>query len=121
MKPVDLTDMKNRWVIGTSPAVTDPQLQSQVIQLKYNHHPDRHQLKNRETYHAHTHPIEEIYLVTEGWIKLRAGDEDIHLTKNQLLRVPPDVCHMIIDCSTDAVYFTIRAPKSDSNTKVPCM
>lgn len=47
------------------------------------------QLKNSETYHAHTHPIEEIYLVTQGWIKLKAEGEDIHLTENQLLQFHP--------------------------------
>jgi quercetin dioxygenase-like cupin family protein len=43
----------------------------------------------------HTHPIEEAWVVTEGELVVRLGDENVIVPSGSVVRVPPDVPHAV--------------------------
>lgn len=58
--------------------------------------------------HWHTPPIEEYYLVLRGTLKVKVEDSVFVLKPMQLLAVPPNKRHTIIDYSPPLQYFLIR-------------
>jgi quercetin dioxygenase-like cupin family protein len=43
----------------------------------------------------HTHPIEEAWVVTEGQLVIRLGEEAVVVPSGSVVRVPPDVPHAV--------------------------
>jgi quercetin dioxygenase-like cupin family protein len=43
----------------------------------------------------HTHPIEEAWVVTEGELVVRVGEENVVVRSGCVLRVPPNVPHAV--------------------------
>lgn len=115
----NLNEAKNKWVIGTLPAVKEPSFQSKVLQIKYNYKPDKTKFKE-ETYHKHSTPIEECYLCINGALHIEIEGKKFLLKSNEILNVPPNQCHKIIDFSDDVIFFVIRSPISDNSTKITC-
>jgi len=84
----NLNEAKNKWVIGTLPAVKEPSFQSKVLQIKYNYKPDKTKFKE-ETYHKHSTPIEECYLCINGALHIEIEGKKFLLKSNEILNVPP--------------------------------
>ena len=106
---------KSSWIIGTPPAVpSDSAGSSKSLQIAYT---DTHRV---ESFHRHTGEIEECYIVLKGSIRLKVKDSIHTLTEMTMIRVPPKMCHKIIEFSEDAAYLTIRAPLSDESSKYDC-
>jgi mannose-6-phosphate isomerase-like protein (cupin superfamily) len=72
----------------------------------------------RQVEHYHTPPIEEYFLVLQGTLKVKVEDTVIVLKPMQLLTVPPNKRHTIIDYSSPLRYFVFRAPISSGKTKI---
>jgi len=45
----------------------------------------------------HTHPIEEAWVVTEGQLLVRLGEETVVVPSGSVVRVPPDVPHAVVN------------------------
>jgi quercetin dioxygenase-like cupin family protein len=43
----------------------------------------------------HTHPIEEAWVVTDGQLEVRLGDETVVVPAGCVVRVPPEVPHTV--------------------------
>jgi len=118
---LDLSDPQkwNRWVIGTPEAVPrSSPFYSEQLQVRYGKNPEKeHGLKN-EVEHWHTPPIEEYYLVLKGTLKVKIEDTVIDLKPMQILTVPPNKRHRVIDYSFPVEFFVIRAPISSGRTKM---
>jgi mannose-6-phosphate isomerase-like protein (cupin superfamily) len=120
---VDLSDPKNwnRWVIGTPPQVPKSSpFYSEQMQVAYDHfrtqkEKDWHLAKERE--HSHKTPIEERYLVLKGTLTVQVEKEKIILKPMQILCVPPEKSHRVIDYSLPTQIIVIRTPISTNETK----
>lgn len=110
----------NGWLIGGPPDVQSPEHTSDVLLVGHTLKPDQQTRQYQKQYHYHTEPIEEVYLVIKGWIDLNVRGQIYRLEKNQLFKVNPHECHNVRDMSQDVHYLTIRAPKSDSSTRILC-
>ena len=120
---LDLNDPKNRnrWIVGTPNQVPKSSpFYSEQIQIAYVNNPEREWFFNMQKEHLHTPPIEEYYLVLRGTLKVKVEDTVIVLKPMQLLTVPPNKRHTIIDYSSPLQYFLIRNSISGEKTKVEC-
>jgi quercetin dioxygenase-like cupin family protein len=45
----------------------------------------------------HTHPIEEAWVVTEGELTVRVGDQTVVVPSGTVVRVPPEVPHAVVN------------------------
>jgi mannose-6-phosphate isomerase-like protein (cupin superfamily) len=118
---LDLDDPKewNRWVIGTpSDVPKSSPFYSEQIQVAYVNNPKREDFFKMQVEHYHTPPIEEYFLVLRGTLKVKVEDTIIVLKPMQLLAVPPNRRHTILDYSPPLQYFLIRAPISSEKTKI---
>jgi mannose-6-phosphate isomerase-like protein (cupin superfamily) len=108
----------NRWIVGGPPQVSKTSLShSEQIQIAYVNNIQKGIL-NKEPEHYHTKPIEEFYLVIKGTLKLKVENKTITLKPMQILAIPPETSHKIINHSPKLQYFTIRAPFSTEKTKI---
>jgi mannose-6-phosphate isomerase-like protein (cupin superfamily) len=109
----------NRWIVGTPSEVPKSSpFYSEQLQMAYVNNPDRREFLKRQVEHYHIPPIEEYYLVLQGTLKVRVENRVIVLKPMQLLAVPPNKRHTIIDYSSPLQYFVIRAPISSEKTKI---
>lgn len=118
---LDLNDPRkwNHWVIGTPEEVPESSpFHSEQLQIKYNKNPEKEHFLETEEEHWHTSPIEEYYFVLEGTLKVKIENKVFHLEPMQMLPVPPDKRHKVLDFSLPIQYFTIRAPSSSKRTKI---
>ena len=118
---LDLNDQKNwnRWIVGTPDDVPkSSSFYSEQIQIVFVNNPERENFLKIQVEHYHTPPIEEYFLVLQGTLKVKIEDTTITLKPMQLLAVPPNKSHTIIDYSPPLQYFLIRAPISTQKTKV---
>lgn len=118
---LDLNDPKkwNRWIVGTPEDVPKTsRFYSEQIQIAYVNNPEREWFLRMQKEHWHTPPIEEYFLVLQGTLKVKVEDTVIVLKPKQLLAVPPNKSHTIIDYSPPLQYFLIRSPISSEETKV---
>ena len=118
---LDFNDPKNRnrWIVGTPKDVPKSSpFYSEQIQIAYVDTPDREWFFKMQKEHWHTPPIEEYYLVLRGTLKVKVEDTVIVLKPMQLLTVPPNKRHMIIDYSSPLQYFLIRNAIPGEKTKV---
>ena len=115
---LDLKAPKNRhWVIGTPPYVPKSSpFYSEHIQIAYVKNPKKGHFKE-EPEHLHSPPIEEYYLVLQGTLKVKLEDTVISLKPMQILAIPPNKRHKILNHSLPMQFFTIRAPISTEKTK----
>jgi len=60
----------------------------------------------------HTHLVEEAWVVLEGELALRVGDEWLILAKGQVARVPPGVPHAVRVDASEPVRAITAAPWS---------
>jgi len=112
---IKLNENTNKWVLGSRPAAIKL---SNTLQIKYNLNP-KSKLE-KEVWHKHINTIEECYLVLNGEMKIKIEHEIFTLKQREMLHVPPNFCHKIIWCTENLEYLTIRAPPSDSSTKILC-
>src|SRR6266581_3068010 len=49
----------------------------------------------------HTHPIEEVFVVAEGALTLRLGDETVVAEADTVVRIPPGVPHAVVNAAPD--------------------
>jgi mannose-6-phosphate isomerase-like protein (cupin superfamily) len=118
---LNLATEQNRWIIGTPPAVPeDSRLASKVIQVNYQMRPVKEELLKNEKRHSHPEPIEEFYLVLKGTLDVEVEAEVLTVGERQILCVPPDKCHRVIDLSDDTEFFVFRTPISTNETKKEC-
>jgi mannose-6-phosphate isomerase-like protein (cupin superfamily) len=118
---LDLNDQKNwnRWIVGTpDDAPKSSPFYSEQIQIVFVSNPERENFLKIQVEHYHTPPIEEYFLVLQGTLKVEIEDTTITLKPMQLLAIPPNKSHTIIDYSPLLQYFLIRAPISTQKTKV---
>lgn len=118
---LDLSDPEkwNHWVIGTLREVPESSpFHSDQLQIKYNKNPEKEHFLKKEVEHWHTPPIEEYYLVLQGTLNVKVENEIFHIRPMQILSVPPNKRHKVIDFSLPIQYFTIRAPISSRRTKI---
>lgn len=117
---LDLNNLKNqsRWIVGKPPQVpkTSPFYSEQIL-IGYTDNPERGTLLKREVEHYHTSPVEEYYLVLKGTLKVKVEDAIMVLNPMQLLAVPPNKRHKIVDCSPSLQFFCFRAPVFNTTTK----
>src|SRR3954451_25480871 len=45
----------------------------------------------------HTHPVEEAWVVTDGELIVRVGDETVVVPAGSVVRVPPQVPHAVVN------------------------
>jgi mannose-6-phosphate isomerase-like protein (cupin superfamily) len=108
----------NRWIIGGPPQVPkDSSFYSEQIQIAYVKNIQKGIL-TKEPEHYHTSPIEEFYLVLKGTLKVKVENDIITIKPMQILAIPPEIHHKIVNHSQKLQYFTIRAPISTEKTKV---
>jgi len=117
---LDLNDPKkrNRWIIGTPPQVTksSPFYSNQIQIAHVKNHNTKASLEKEEE-HSHTPPIEEYYFVLQGTLKIKADTTLINLKPMQILPIPPNIRHRVLDCSLPSEYLVIRAPISNEKNK----
>ena len=58
----------------------------------------------------HTHPIEEAWVVTEGQLVVRLGEETIVVPSGCVVRVPPDVPHAVQNQGSSTARALTAAP-----------
>lgn len=110
---------RNRWIVGVPNDVSKSSpFYSEQIQIAYVNNPEREWFFKMQKEHWHTPPIEEYYLVLRGILKVKVEDAVIVLEPMQLLAVPPNKRHTIIDYSSPLQYFLIRNAISGEITKV---
>jgi mannose-6-phosphate isomerase-like protein (cupin superfamily) len=117
---LDLNDPKNcnRWIIGLPKEVPEGSpFYSEQIQIAYVKNLEKGIIE-KEPEHYHTPPIEEFYLVLKGTLKVKVEDNTIVLKSKQILAIPPNKRHKILDYSLPIQFFTIRAPISTEKTKI---
>jgi mannose-6-phosphate isomerase-like protein (cupin superfamily) len=118
---LDLKDPKrwNRWVIGTPEEVpkTSP-FYSDQLQIRYNKSLEKEDTLQDEVEHWHTPPIEEFYLVLQGTLKVEMEGDVIEIGPMQILAVPPNKRHRVVDQSFPSESLVFRAPISSRRTKV---
>jgi len=117
---LELKDPKNRnrWIIGTPTQVPKSSpFYSKQIQIAYVKNPEKGIIE-KEPEHYHTPPIEEFYLILQGALKVKVEDNIIVLKSKQILAIPPNKRHKILDYSLPLQFFTIRAPISTEKTKI---
>ena len=108
----------NSWIIGGPPQVPkDSPSYSEQIQIAHVKNIQKGIL-NKEPEHYHTSPIEEFYLVLKGALKVKVENDVITIKPMQILAIPPETHHKIVNHSQHLQYFTIRAPISTEKTKV---
>jgi mannose-6-phosphate isomerase-like protein (cupin superfamily) len=120
---LDFSDPKNRnrWAVGTPNDVPKSSpFYSEQIQIAYVSNPEREWFFKMQKEHIHIPPIEEYYLVLQGTLKVKVEDAVFALKPMQLLAVPPNKCHTIIDYSSPLQYFLIRNSVSGKKTKIEC-
>jgi mannose-6-phosphate isomerase-like protein (cupin superfamily) len=118
---LDLEDPQkwNKWIIGTPEDVPKSSpFYSEQLQIKYNKNPDKEGFLEEEEEHWHSSPIEEFYFVLQGTLEVKVEDDVVNLGSMQILSVPPNKSHMVIDYSLPIQFFTIRAPISGEKTKI---
>jgi len=118
---LDFKDPKewNRWIVGMPKDV--PQCSpfySEQIQIAYVNNPNREEFLKMQVEHYHTSPIEEYFLVLQGNLKVKVSNNIINLKSMQLLGIPPNERHTILDYTEPLRYFLIRAPISTEKTKI---
>jgi mannose-6-phosphate isomerase-like protein (cupin superfamily) len=108
----------NRWIIGGPPQVPENSpFSSEQIQIAYVRNIQKGILI-KEPEHYHTYPIEEFYLVLKGTLRVKVEKDTITIRPMQILAIPPETRHRIVNHSQQLQYFTIRAPISTEKTKV---
>lgn len=118
---LDLATEQNHWIIGIPPAVPeDSRFASTVIQVNYQKRPAKKELLKNEKRHSHPEPIEEFYLVLKGTLDVEVEEESFTVGERQILCVPPDKCHRVVDLSDDAEFLVFRTPISTDHTKKEC-
>ena len=118
---LNLATEQNRWIIGIPPAVPeDSRFASKVIQVNYQKRPAKKELLKNEKRHSHPEPIEEFYLVLRGTLDVEVEEETLTVGERQILCVPPDKCHRVVNLSDDAEFLVFRAPVSTNKTKKEC-
>lgn len=118
---LNLNDPKNqnRWIIGGPPDVPRTSSSySDQVQIAFVNNPNREDFMKMQVEHYHTPPIEEYFLVLQGTLKVKIEDTTITIKPMQLLTVPPNKRHTILDYSPPLQYFLIRAPISTQKTKI---
>jgi quercetin dioxygenase-like cupin family protein len=58
----------------------------------------------------HTHPIEEAWVVTDGVLAVRLGDETVEVPAGSVVRVPPGVPHAVVNEGTSTARALTAAP-----------
>src|SRR4051794_35889200 len=58
----------------------------------------------------HTHPIEEAWVVTDGALTVRLGDESLVVPAGSVVRVPPNVPHAVQNQGTETARAITAAP-----------
>jgi quercetin dioxygenase-like cupin family protein len=58
----------------------------------------------------HTHPIEEAWVVTDGQLTVRVGEETVVVPAGSVVRVPPDVPHAVRNDGTSTARALTAAP-----------
>jgi mannose-6-phosphate isomerase-like protein (cupin superfamily) len=91
---------------------------SEQLQIAYVNNPEKKEFLGRQVEHYHTPPIEEYFLVLQGTLKVRVENRVIVLKPMQLLAVPPNKRHTVINYSAPLQYFVIRASISSEKTKI---
>lgn len=117
---LDLNDPKNwnHWIIGTPTEVPESSpFYSEQIQIAHVKNLEKGILE-KEPEHYHSPPIEEFYLVLRGILKVKVEDNIIVLKPKQILAIPPNKRHKILNYSLPIQFFTIRAPISTEKTKI---
>ena len=117
---LDLNDPKNwnHWIIGTPTEVPESSpFYSEQIQIAHVKNLEKGILE-KEPEHYHSPPIEEFYLVLRGILKVKVEDNIIVLKPKQILAIPPNKRHKIVNYSLPIQFFTIRAPISTEKTKI---
>jgi mannose-6-phosphate isomerase-like protein (cupin superfamily) len=117
---LDLNDPKNwnHWIIGTPTEVPESSpFYSEQIQIAHVKNLEKGILE-KEPEHYHSPPIEEFYLVLQGILKVKVEDNIIVLKPKQILAIPPNKRHKILNYSLPIQFFTIRAPISTEKTKI---
>jgi mannose-6-phosphate isomerase-like protein (cupin superfamily) len=118
---LDLKDPKkwNHWVIGTPEEVakTSP-FYSEQLQVRYNKNLEKTETLRDEVEHRHTPPIEEYYFVLNGTLKVKVEDDIIEVEPMQILAVPPNKLHRVVDQSFPSEVLVFRAPISSRKTKI---
>ena len=118
---LDLKDPKrwNHWVIGTPEEVpkTSP-FYSEQLQVRYNKNLEKTETLRDEVEHWHTPPIEEYYFVLNGTLKIKVEDDIIEVEPMQILAVPPNKRHRVVDQSFPSEILVFRAPISSRKTKI---
>ena len=118
---LDLNDPKkwNRWVVGTPEEVPKSSpFYSEQLQIKYNKNPEKEFFLKKEEEHWHTPPIEEYYFVLQGTLEVKIENNAVSLEPMQILAVPPNKRHRVLDYSLPIQFFVIRAPISGEKTKI---
>lgn len=118
---LDLNDPQkwNHWVIGTPDEVPrSSPFYSEQIQVKYNKNPKKEDSLQKEMEHWHTSPIEEYYFVLQGVLRVKVEGTVFDLKPMQILPVPPNKPHRVLDYSFPVEFFVIRAPISSEKTKM---
>ena len=118
---LDLNDPRkwNLWVIGTPGDVPKSSpFYSEQLQIRYNKNPEKKLSLQKEVEHWHTPPIEEYYFLLQGTLKIKIDDDVVDLKPMQILPVPPNKRHRVLDYSFPVEFLVIRAPISSEKTKI---
>lgn len=118
---LDINDPQkwNRWIIGTPEDVPKSSpFYSEQLQIRYNRNPEKEHSLQKEVEHWHTPPIEEYYFVLKGTLKVKVEDTVINLKPMQILPIPPNKPHRVLDYTFPAEFLVIRAPISSEQTKM---
>ena len=93
---LDEPTAKNRWIVGTSPAVKKKSpFYSDHLQINHVKEPEKEAFFCKEQKHSHGFPIQEIYLVLNGTLKLEIENQIVTINSRELLIVPPGSIHQI--------------------------
>jgi mannose-6-phosphate isomerase-like protein (cupin superfamily) len=107
-----------KWAIGLPPDVSVKSARhSERIQVNYYLNRDKRR-SLRETYHAHTYPIEEYYCVLTGSITVVVDGENKVVKAREILPVPPEVPHMVVAMASNAEFLVLRTPPSTEKTRI---
>ena len=60
----------------------------------------------------HTHPVEEVWVITEGRLTFQVGNETVDVDANSVVRIPPGVPHAVRNQGPDEVRAISGAPWS---------
>ena len=118
---LDLKNSKNwnHWVIGTPDEVPKSSpFYSEQIQVRYDKSVEKEGNLQNEVEHSHTPPIEEYYFVLQGMLRVKVEDEVIDVKPMQILAVPPNKRHRVVDQSSPTEFLVFRAPISSGKTKI---